>query len=134
MKTLAVIVAIFGSSIFSSTYAKGPLNMNEKLDEVVRFENNELPIKTNETEFVKVSFKINESGKLEVLEMNYSDEKIKTQLIEKLSEIKVEEEYNSEDVYNYNFTLSLCTLHCSYNLIFVISINNLVLSKESLFH
>ena len=104
MKTLAVIVAIFGSSIFSSTYAKGPLNMNEKLDEVVRFENNELPIKTNETEFVKVSFKINESGKLEVLEMNYSDEKIKAELINKLSKMKVDEDHNSEKVYNYNFT------------------------------
>ena len=104
MKTLAVVLAILGSSVFSSSYAIGPINMNEKLDEVVRFENNELPIKTSATEFVKVSFKINDEGKVEVLEMNYSDEKIKTQLVKKLSEMKVEEKHDSEEVYNYNFT------------------------------
>jgi len=41
---------------------------------------------------------------VEVLEINYSDEAIKSQLIEKLSEMKVEEEHDSEKVYNYNFT------------------------------
>ena len=80
------------------------INMHEKLDEVVKFKNNELPIEKNKTEFVKVSFKINQEGKIEVLEMNYSDEGIKTQLIEKLSEMKVEEAHDSEEIYNYNFT------------------------------
>ncbi|PCJ28072.1 MAG: hypothetical protein COA97_02005 [Flavobacteriales bacterium] len=104
MKTLVVAIAILGSSLFGSSYAHGSLNINDELKKVIKFENNELPIKKNETEFVKVSFIINEDGKVEILEMNYSNENIKSQLIEKLSEIKIEQDHDSEEVYNYNFT------------------------------
>ena len=104
MKTLVVAVAILGSSLFNSSFAGNNLNIDEELKKVVKFENNKLPIEKNETEFVKVSFVINEDGKVEILEMNYSDETIKSQLIEKLSEIKMEENQNTGEVYNYNFT------------------------------
>ncbi|MBL4593118.1 MAG: hypothetical protein JKX68_04785 [Flavobacteriales bacterium] len=104
MKTLIVVAVIFCSSLINYSYAKGTIDMHKKLDEVVKFKDNELPITKNQTEFVKVSFKINKNGIVEVLEINYSDEAIKSQLIEKLSEMKVEEEHDSEKVYNYNFT------------------------------
>jgi hypothetical protein len=104
MKTLVAAIVILGSSLFNSASANGNLNIDENLKEVVKFENNKLPIEKNKTEFVKVSFKINKAGQLEILEMNYSDEAIKSQLIEKLSEIKIEQDHNSEEVYNYNFT------------------------------
>lgn len=104
MKTLVVAVAILGSSLFNSSFAGNNLNIDDELKKVVKFENNKLPIEKNETEFVKVSFVINESGKVEILEMNYSDESIKSQLIEKLSEIKMDQNHNSDEVYNYNFT------------------------------
>jgi len=65
---------------------------------------NELTLSLNKTEFVKVSFKINETGGVEILEMNYSNEEIKIQLLEKLSKIKINEGHDSEEVYNYNFT------------------------------
>ena len=63
-----------------------------------------LPIEKNSTEFVKISFTINEGGKIEILEMNYSDEIIKTQLVSKLSEMNVKEDHDTEKIYNYNFT------------------------------
>ena len=104
MKTLAVIIVMIGSSLINNSYAEGNFNIKDKLAETVKFKNNELVDTKNKTEFVKVSFKINDAGKVEVLEMNYSDEGIKSQLIKKLSEMEVEEDHNSEKVYNYNFT------------------------------
>lgn len=104
MKTLVVVIAILGSSLFNSSYAGGNIDMKEELKTVVKFEQNALPIEKNQTEFVKVSFKINEAGKVEILEMNYSDEIIKSQLMEKLSEMELEVGDNSEEVYNFNFT------------------------------
>lgn len=104
MKTLVVVIAILGSSLLNGSYAGGNIDMKEELKTVVKFEQNILPIEKNKTEFVKVSFKINEAGKVEILEMNYSDETIKSQLMEKLLEMELEAEHNSEEIYNYNFT------------------------------
>jgi len=73
------------------------------MDEVVKFDNNELPIVQHQKEFVKVSFKLNKIGEVEILNMNYSDEAVKERLVEKLSKIKIEGNTNAEEVYYYNF-------------------------------
>ena len=104
MKTVLITVAIFASSLISNSHATGTIDMYKKLEEVVKFENGVLPVEKNKSEFVKVSFIVNEEGNIEILEMNYSDELIKTQLIKKLAEMKIEGDYDSEEVYNYNFT------------------------------
>ncbi len=104
MKTALVVVSIFCSSFFNNSLAVGTVNMSEKLDEVVKFENNSLPIEKNKTEFVKVSFKINEEGKLQVLDANYSDEEVKQQLMDKLNEVTIDVAHDPEKVYYYNFT------------------------------
>jgi hypothetical protein len=104
MKTLVIAVAILGSSLFNTSSAKGTVDINDELKKVVKFDKNQLAIEKNETAFVKVSFKINESGDVEILEMNYSDEKVKSQLIDKLSKMKIKKNHNSDKVYNYNFT------------------------------
>lgn len=104
MKTLAVLLMIAGSGLFNGAEASGTFNMSAKLDEAIRFENNSLPIEKNQTAFVKVSFKINEAGKLEILEANYSDESIKEQLMQKLSEISIDADADTDKVYYYNFT------------------------------
>ena len=104
MKTIISTVAIFSSMMFTMPSSYGTINMNEKLEEIVTFEQGSLSIEENASEFVKVSFKINEEGHVEILEMNYSDELIKVQLVEKLSEIKVEGDHSTDKIYNYNFT------------------------------
>jgi hypothetical protein len=104
MRTLLITAILFGSSFFSNSYAEGTFNIHDKLEEVVKFKNGTLPLEKNRDEFVKVSFKINEEGKVEILEMNYSDEIIKKQLIEKLSEMKIEENHDPEEIYYFNFT------------------------------
>ena len=104
MKTIIAAVAIFSSSFFNGNNSFGRININEKLQDLVIFERGTLPVEKNSTEFVKISFKINESGSIEILDMNYSDELVKTQLVEKLSQMKIEEEHDVNEVYNYNFT------------------------------
>ncbi|MBL4593361.1 MAG: hypothetical protein JKX68_06040 [Flavobacteriales bacterium] len=104
MKTIIAAVVIFSSSFLNGNKSYGTININEKLQDIVVFEKGTLPIEKNSSEFVKISFKINEEGFVEILEMNYSDELIKTKLVEKLSKMKIEEEHDSEEIYNYNFT------------------------------
>ncbi len=104
MKTIIVAASIFGSSLFSGSSNYGSNIMNETLQELITFENGILPLDKENSEFVRISFKINEEGLVEILEMNYSDELIKNQLVEKLSEIKVSENTDAKDIYNYNFT------------------------------
>ena len=104
MKTIIVAAAIFSSSMVNASNNYGTVNMNEKLEEIITFENGTLPLENNDSEFVKISFKINKQGLVEILEMNYSDEIIKKELVDKLSEMKVNEEHDTEEIYNYNFT------------------------------
>ena len=104
MKTIAIVAVILGSSLFNTSSAKGTLDINKELKKVVKFDNKQLTLQKNETAFVKVSFKINKIGEVEILEMNYSDEKVKSQLMDKLSELKINKEHDSDKLYTYNFT------------------------------
>jgi hypothetical protein len=104
MKIIGLVLAILGSSFFNTTLAKGNIDIDNELKKVVKFENNQLQIEKNQTAFVKVSFRINEGGEVEVLELNYSDENVKSQLINKLSKMKIKRDHDSSEVYNYNFT------------------------------
>lgn len=104
MKTVIVAAAILGSSMFNGSTNYGTINMNEKLNEIITFEEGDLSLEKSRPDFVKISFKINEAGAVEILDMNYSDELVKTKLVDKLSKMKVEEAHDINEVYNYNFT------------------------------
>ncbi len=104
MKTIVLSISLLISTVFNNTFASCSYDFNGVIQEVVKFEKGELILEKNQTAFVKISFKINEDGKIEVLEINYSDEVIKDKLIKKLSLLNL---YGIEDckkVYNYNFT------------------------------
>jgi uncharacterized protein YjgD (DUF1641 family) len=104
MKVLVMAVAILGSSLLNTSAAKGNLDIKKELKKAIKFEDNQLKIEKNETAFVKVSFTLNELGEVEVLDMNYSDEEIKTQLLSKLAKMRVKQIDNQDKVYHYNFT------------------------------
>jgi hypothetical protein len=104
MKKIIIAATIFGTSLFNGSDIYGSVNMNKKLKEMIIFENGMLPLEKDASEFVRVSFKINEEGLVEIIGMNYSDELVKNQLVEKLSEIKVNENHDTKEIYNYNFT------------------------------
>ncbi|MBL4592568.1 MAG: hypothetical protein JKX68_01990 [Flavobacteriales bacterium] len=104
LKTILTLVAIVGSSFIGKSYAISGIELNEKIEEVVKFKNGVLSLEKNRTDFVKVSFRINKEGRIEILALNYSDEKIKMHLINKLSKIKIEDSHDVEKIYNYNFS------------------------------
>ena len=104
LKSLFLALTILGSSLMTSSYARGGKEINDKLEETVKFANGALPLEKSRTEFVKVSFRIDEEGKLDILDLNYSNEKIKNQLLSKLSQITIEDSQNLKEVFNYNFT------------------------------
>jgi hypothetical protein len=104
MNAMILAIVIVFSSLINNSYASGGNDLQDKIKETVKFENGELQMENSNANFVKVSFTINKEGRLEILNMNYSDEKIKALLIEKLSEIIIEDYFNSEEVHFYNFS------------------------------
>lgn len=103
MKTLVTVVAILSASLFNNSYAAENLDIDQELERVIKFEENQSLTSKDQADFVKVSFKINEFGKIEILEMNYSNELVKNKLIKRLSEIKVKSEDNTNEIYYYHF-------------------------------
>ncbi|MBL4593705.1 MAG: hypothetical protein JKX68_07830 [Flavobacteriales bacterium] len=100
MKTVLVTVAIIFSSAFTNVY--GGNNLKEQINETVKFKS--LNIEKNKTEFVRISFKINEEGQVTILEMNYSNEKVKNQLIKQLKGMKIYGIIDINEVYSYKFS------------------------------
>ena len=103
MKASLIIIAVFFSTL-TNIYASGGNNLNEQIEETVKFEQGELPLQNEKTDFVKISFKINEEGQLELLQMNYSNKRIKDKLVEHLKEIKISGSIDLNEVHNYNFS------------------------------
>ncbi|MDF1699339.1 MAG: hypothetical protein P1U56_26030 [Saprospiraceae bacterium] len=104
MKTLVLAVTILFSSLTHLANASDTLNMHSILEESVTFENGSLGLIKNQPEFVKISFRINEEGAIEVLEINYSNEAVKEQLIQQLNAIQVHGSVDAEEIYHYNFS------------------------------
>lgn len=103
-KTLLIILIITGASFTGKSYANSGAQLSEKIEEAVKFKKGALSLEENNVDFVKVSFRIMKDGKLEILALNYSDEKVKTQLISKLSQITIIDNQDFDKVYNYNFS------------------------------
>ena len=103
IKTVLVTIAIIFSLLISNVYAAGGgNNLNDQIKETVKLES--LHINKNTTEFVRVSFKINADGHVEILEMNYSNEAIKNQLIQQLKKMTIYGSIDIQEVYNYKFS------------------------------
>ena len=102
MKTILISIAIIFSSVFTNVY--GGNNLNEQINQTVKFENGSLNIEKDRAEFVRISFKINDDGQVEILEINYSNEEIKTQLIEQLKGMKIHGTIDINEVFHYNFS------------------------------
>ncbi|KJS06398.1 MAG: hypothetical protein VR77_05195 [Flavobacteriales bacterium BRH_c54] len=95
--TTAALVAL---NIFANNHP----SVQKKFEKELRFEANQFLIEKNQTEFVKISFKIDEAGKVKILEANYSNEKLMKETYKQLSILRFENQQNNDDIYYYNFT------------------------------
>ena len=103
MKTIILTLAILTTSIFNNSCAQGNNAMDKVLEKGISFKDGELAINKNQSEFVRVSFRINKESKIEIIETNSSNEFIKEQLLEKLTALTVSGFQNLVKVYAYNF-------------------------------
>ena len=104
MKTIIISIAILSASLFNSSYANGNNAMDKVLEKGISFKNGELSINKNQSEFVRVSFRINKEDKIEILETNSSNEFIKEQLLEQLTTLTLFGSLDVKKIYNYTFT------------------------------
>ena len=91
-------------TLFFVSSANSTEELKSILKEKVTFGETALPIEKNSVHFVRVSFKINEDGLINILEANYSSSEIKKLLFKKLSQINLKDVSFKEDVYYYEFT------------------------------
>ena len=103
MKTIILTVAILTSSLINAVQATKTVNMNELLEESVTFDNS-LNLKKDQTEFVRISFKINKDGQIEILDMNYSNSLIKDQLVKQIKSLTINGIVDINETYYYNFS------------------------------
>jgi hypothetical protein len=104
LKTILIVITMLWLPFLGKSHTPVETLLNQEIEEAVKFEHGALSLEKNRTDFVKVSFRINEEGKIVILALNYSDEEIKSQLINKLSKIKVGDNEDLKKVYNYNFS------------------------------
>lgn len=103
MKTISLTIAMLIASIFNHSYANGNSTMDKILEKGISFKDGELPINKEQNQFVRVSFRINEEAKIEIIETNSSNEFIKELLLEKLTAIVLSGSVDTDKVYYYNF-------------------------------
>ncbi len=96
---LSTCITLFLVSSASSTE-----DLKSLLKERVTFDKTALPIEKNSVHFVRVSFKVDENGLINILEANYSNGEIKELLFKKLSQVNLKEISFKEDIYYYEFT------------------------------
>ena len=107
MKALLLIAAIALSPFGNQSFASGKSELVEKIESItLEPESYKLSNATN-ADFVKVRLKANEEGQLEILEINYSNQKLKDLLVQKLKEIEVNTNQSMGQILNYKFTFEL---------------------------
>lgn len=102
MKKIVFITA--AALLALNIFANNNPSVQKKFEKELKFEANQFLIEKNQTAFVKVSFKIDENGKVKIIDANYSNEKLMKETYKQLNMLHFESQHNSDDVYYYNFT------------------------------
>ena len=75
--------------------------LKTELSEIVTLEKEKLPKEMNPTEMVLFSFKVDSLGKINVIDVNYSNENIKKILLSKLEKAVLKNEFISTKIHYY---------------------------------
>ena len=92
---IGLTIIIISFSFFGKTYGINNRVIINNVDKIVKLKANSLRSEIDRSAFVRLSFRISKEGKLEILTLNYSDENLKSKLINKLSGIRIE---NTQDI------------------------------------
>lgn len=101
MKTLIITFALLFSFSLGQAQESNSKKLKTELTEIVSLEKDKLPADMKKTEFVVLSFKVKQNGKINVLDMNYSNEEIKSILVNKLADAIVENKFIASKIHYY---------------------------------
>lgn len=103
MKTTIVIAAILSSLLFEDAKAGDRTELRAKIEQTINSNIGDIPLKPGSREQVRVSFKVNVDGSIEILAIDFSDEGIKNAFVEKLSHMNLGLGSDPNEVFYYQF-------------------------------
>lgn len=102
MKTL--ITAILALTIGSgAANASNKEDIHAQIEESVSSLKGSLPTKEGHRDLVRVSFTIDASGNLHVMDTNYSSEELRNEVVARLEQLKPQGQFETDRVYYYQF-------------------------------
>ena len=101
MKNLILTTALLFTITYGFSQSDSTMQLNKELSEIVKLKKEELPTKRNNVEVVLFSFNVQPDGTIKVLNMNYSNEKIKKALMNKLSKAVLENKNLSNKIHYF---------------------------------
>ena len=121
MKTLILTFALLFSFSLGHSQESNSKKLKTELTEIVNLEKDKLPSDMKKTEFVILSFKVKKNGKINVLDMNYSNEEIKSILVNKLADAIVENKFIASKIHYYKIHISFIILKLFFKRIMIVS-------------
>lgn len=104
MRLILITAAIAISSFGNPTHATVKSELTQKIESISLDSGIIEPTDRDHDDFVSVSFSLDDQGRIVLHEMNYSNETLKNQLVNKLKEIKISGNDDPNEVYNYKFS------------------------------
>ena len=102
MTTLLITLGLAASMIINAETTSVSTEVKQKIEESLTLTELNLPLESNQKGLVRASLRVNENGKLEIVDADYSDEKLKEMVAKQLSTIDLEGKTTNE-VFYYTF-------------------------------
>jgi len=102
MNTLIITAALALSTLFHGEPPTSKSEVKQKIEHSLSAIERNLPLEINQNGLVRVSLKVDENGKLQILEADYSHEELKNLLADRLALITIDNK-TDDVVYYYEF-------------------------------
>ena len=102
MNTLIITAALAVSTLFHVDASTVRTHVKQQIESSLSAHKLNLPLEVNQKGLVRVSLKVDQNGKLQIIEANYSHEELKELLINELALISLDKSATDE-VFFYEF-------------------------------
>ncbi|HAP70313.1 MAG TPA: hypothetical protein DCR04_11420 [Flavobacteriales bacterium] len=102
MKTLIITAALAVSTLFHADASTVRTDVKQEIERSLSAHILTLPLEVNQKGLVRVRLKVDENGKLQIMEANYSHEKLRDLLVHELALITLDESA-TDQVFFYEF-------------------------------
>jgi hypothetical protein len=102
MNTLILTTALMAATFFYGESATVTTEVKQKIKQTISLLDVNLPLEANQQGLVRASLKVDENGKLQIVEANYSHKELRDLLEKELANIDLEGQTTNE-VFFYEF-------------------------------